>query len=212
MEKKLRVLCYGDSNTWGYMPGKGTRYPKDVRWTGRLAQCEQLEIIEEGLNGRTTVFSDNLEPFRNGLDYAAPCVMSHFPLNVIIIMLGTNDTKCRYHVSAQEIRCGMEEVMIRMQEYCRRKGESPRFLIVSPPYIRIGEDGEFDHSSERKIRRLESKYEQMAEEYQCMYLKASDYITDIGEDGIHFTEAGHQNLADAVANVLAECYHFTSEM
>ena len=79
MKRKQRVLCYGDSNTWGYMPGNGTRYPEDVRWTGRLAQCENLEIIEEGLNGRTTVFSDNLEPFRNGLDYAAPCLVSFSP-------------------------------------------------------------------------------------------------------------------------------------
>lgn len=138
------------------MPGQGTRYPGYIRWTGRLARCGELEIIEEGLNGRTTVFSDNLEPFRNGLDYAAPCVMSHFPLDVIIIMLGTNDTKCRYNVSASEIRYGMEEVVIRMKEFCRRKGESPQFLIISPPYIHIREDAEFDHSSEVKIRQPES--------------------------------------------------------
>lgn len=96
MKRKLRVLCYGDSNIiWGYMPGKGTRYPKDIRWTGRLAQCEELEVIEEGLNGRMTVFPDNQEPFRNGLD-AAPCIMSHFPRDVAVIMVGTNDVKCRY--------------------------------------------------------------------------------------------------------------------
>ncbi|HBI72371.1 GDSL-type esterase/lipase family protein [Muricomes intestini] len=204
MKRKQRVLCYGDSNTWGYMPGNGTRYPEDVRWTGRLAQCENLEIIEEGLNGRTTVFSDNLEPFRNGLDYAAPCLMSHFPLDVIIVMLGTNDAKCRYHVSAAEIRYGLEELVARMQEFCRRKEESPRFLIISPAYIHIQEDAEFDHSSESKIRQLEAEYEQMAGEFHFMYLRASDYVTDIGEDGIHFTEEGHKNLADAVRNVLTE--------
>lgn len=212
MKNKLRVLCYGDSNTWGYIPEKESRYTKDIRWSGRLSAYKELEVVEEGLNGRTTVFSDNLEPFRNGLEYAAPCVMSHFPLDLIIIMLGTNDAKCRYHISATEIRYGMEELLIRMQEYCSRNNESPEFLIISPPSIQVCDDVEFDHSSELKIQQLEDEYQQMAKEFHCMYLKASDFVRDTGNDGIHFTEMGHQNLAQAIIQILSEHYHVNFEI
>lgn len=204
MDKQIRVLCFGDSNTWGYVPDKGTRYPKDVRWTGRLGETPGLDVIEEGLNGRTTCFSDNIEPFRNGLDYAIPCLMSQFPLDIIVIMLGTNDSKRRYNVSAGEIRYGLEELVTKMQDLCRRSGESPRFLIVAPPPLHIGEDGEFDSASEAKVRELESQYEEMAGNFGFDYLRASDYVKDIGEDGIHLTEAGHRNLAGAVRNALTQ--------
>ena len=78
----MRVLCFGDSNTWGYIPGTGGRYASDVRWTGVLKQLTGFEVIEEGLNGRTTAFTDAVEPYRSGLDYIAPCVMSQMPLDL----------------------------------------------------------------------------------------------------------------------------------
>lgn len=90
-----RILCIGDSNTWGYIPGSGERYEKNVRWTGKLAQTlgENYEVIEEGMNGRTTAFTDKIEPGTAALDYLYPCLISQFPLDYIIVMLGTNDTK-----------------------------------------------------------------------------------------------------------------------
>lgn len=99
------VLCYGDSNTWGFDPATRTRYPPRVRWTGVLA--EQLggdvRVIEEGLNGRTTRWDDPIEPSRNGLTYLRPCVESHQPLDLIIVMLGTNDLERRFDLSAADI-------------------------------------------------------------------------------------------------------------
>ena len=103
----MRILCYGDSNTWGYIPGVGTRYKKEERWTGILESLTKAEVIEEGMCGRTTVFGDYVEPFCNGMKYIAPCVLSHVPLDDIVIMLGTNDSKRRYHVSAREIRSNL---------------------------------------------------------------------------------------------------------
>ena len=96
-----RILCIGDSNTWGYIPGSGERYEKNVRWTGKLAQMlgENYEVIEEGMNGRTTAFTDKIEPGTAALDYLYPCLISQFPLDYIIVMLGTNDTKTRYGVN-----------------------------------------------------------------------------------------------------------------
>ena len=99
------VLCYGDSNTWGFDPATRTRFPPHVRWTGVLGQRlgDGYQVIEEGLNGRTTRWDDPIEPDRNGLAYLRPCVESHQPLDLIVIMLGTNDLKRRFDLSASDI-------------------------------------------------------------------------------------------------------------
>ena len=91
------ILCFGDSNTHGYMPGIGTRYPADIRWSGRLGTLlgDGYHVVEEGMDGRTTAFEDEIQPYRSALGYIDPCLKSHAPLDLVIIMLGTNDTKTR---------------------------------------------------------------------------------------------------------------------
>ena len=95
------ILCYGDSNTYGYNPSNGFRYPENVRWTGRLQSAlgEGYKIIEEGCNGRTTIFDDPLEGWKNGLGYLRPCLNSHKPVDIVIMMLGSNDLKETFHAS-----------------------------------------------------------------------------------------------------------------
>ena len=99
------ILCYGDSNTYGYNPVNGLRYPKDVRWTGVLQKLlgEQYAVIEEGCNGRTTVFEDIAEPWKAGLGYLKPCLNTHKPIDFVIMMLGSNDLKRMFHATAKEI-------------------------------------------------------------------------------------------------------------
>lgn len=196
----MRILCYGDSNTWGYRPLTGGRYEKEERWPGLLAVLTGHEIIEEGLNGRTTVFTDYLEPYRNGFEYAAPCVMSHLPLDLIIVMLGSNDAKRRYHVTASEIARGLGEVVRQMRQYCERKGADPDILIVSPPLSEIGaDDWDFAPEANETIRGLEPEYENLAAELGCGFFRASDFVDDIGGDGLHMTARGHRRLAEGLA-------------
>ena len=99
------ILCYGDSNTWGYDPSSQQRFGPEERWTGVLQKELGMEyrIIEEGLNGRTTVWDDPIEGFKNGMSYLIPCIESHKPFDLITIMLGTNDLKIRFSVSAYDI-------------------------------------------------------------------------------------------------------------
>lgn len=89
------IMCYGDSNTWGYNPATGSRFSRDGRWTGVLRQelSDGYEIIEEGLNGRTTVWNDPIEGYKNGKEQLIPCLETNKPLDMVIIMLGTNDLK-----------------------------------------------------------------------------------------------------------------------
>ena len=107
---KKRIVCFGDSNTWGYDPngfppnGQG-RFPEDVRWTSVMSSLlgENYTVIEEGQNGRTTVWNDPIENIPSGRQYLAPCISSHNPFHLIIIMLGSNDLKRRFSVSSRDI-------------------------------------------------------------------------------------------------------------
>ena len=96
------IMCYGDSNTWGCIPLAGPqpprRYGPAQRWPGVLRRelGDGYWIVEEGLNGRTTVWDDPLEPFRSGKELLAPCLMTHEPIDLVIVMLGTNDLKRRF--------------------------------------------------------------------------------------------------------------------
>lgn len=103
------VLCYGDSNTYGWIPVAGGRFPRDVRWPGVLAAQlgDGWHVIEEGLGGRTTIFDDPILPGRNGKTYLEPCLLSHEPVDVVVIALGTNDLKVRFAASAADIARGV---------------------------------------------------------------------------------------------------------
>ena len=105
---KKRVLCFGDSNTWGYNGEDGSRFEEDVRWTGILQQLlgDEYTVIEEGHNGRTTVWDDPIENRLAGLTYLWPCMESQSPFDLIIIMLGTNDTKTYFSRTPQNIADG----------------------------------------------------------------------------------------------------------
>ena len=102
------VLCYGDSNTYGYNPENGLRYNEDERWTGILKSLlgPGYNIIEEGCNGRTTIYDDPLEGWKNGKDYLKPCLNSHKPIDIIILMLGSNDLKNYFGASSRDIANG----------------------------------------------------------------------------------------------------------
>ena len=107
------VLAFGNSNTWGSIPGQDARMAPDVRWPGVMARAlgTSFEIIEEGLRGRTTVFDDPEEPGRNGLVYFAPCLFSHAPLDLVVISLGCNDTKAKFSATPEMIAAGAERLL-----------------------------------------------------------------------------------------------------
>lgn len=206
MGNKKRVLCFGDSNTWGYVPGIGTRYQDEERYPGVLA--EELgggyRVIEEGLCGRTTVFSDLMEPERCGITHLMPIVLSQLPLDYMIIMLGTNDTKTHFHVNAEEIGYGMEELLIKAQHILRIKGSNAKILLISPVPIQSVDDPMFNQESEGKSRGLAKVYKTLADTYDCLYLDAGCLISQLGTDGIHMTKENHKALGEALARIIKE--------
>ena len=199
------VLCYGDSNTYGYNPVNGLRYPKDVRWPGVLQKLlgEEYEVIEEGCNGRTTVFEDGEEPWKAGLEYLRPCLNTHKPIDFVIMMLGSNDLKRMFHASAQEIADGVEELVRIIKEFTKEKqGYIPKVVLVSPP--EIGKDiatsefsRSFDEDAIIRSKKLPILYEKIAKKYECIFFDAAKVVEASEVDSLHLMPEAHKKLAEA---------------
>lgn len=202
-----QILCFGDSNTYGLIPGTKERYPWEVRWTGILAQGVKekgFQVVEEGLCGRTTVFEDELRENRKGAAVLPMILESHQPLEKVILMLGTNDCKTIYQASAEVIGKGIEKLVHQIQA----ADENIEILLVSPILLGegVGEDGydpEFNQESVRISKELKIVYEQVAKRNGCTFLAASDYAKASGADREHLDETGHRRLAEAVLQKIA---------
>jgi lysophospholipase L1-like esterase len=204
------ILCFGDSNTWGYNPLNGERYSREDRWPGILAKETggQYHIIEEGLNGRTTVFDDPIEPRRNGLKYLVPCLESHRPLDLIILMLGTNDLKLRFSVSARDVGKGIRVLIDTILQSGSGPDEGlPEILLVCPaPFEKLTEKAETFEGAEEKSRRLAGHYTQVAEEYQIHFLDAGEVIQSSPIDGFHLEVSEHHKLGLAIAECVRKIF------
>ena len=201
------ILCYGDSNTWGHDPSTGERLARDQRWPGILRRSLGFgyEVIEEGLPGRTTVFSDPLEPYKSGKDYLIPCLGSHSPVDLVIVLLGTNDVQTRYSVSAMEISLGLGVLVDMIQASAAGPGgAAPDALVVAPPPIQTvpEEWAESFIGAEEKSRRLAEYYQRIADEYQCEFFDSSTIIVSSDTDGIHWDATEHEKLGKALAPIV----------
>lgn len=198
------MLCYGDSNTWGSDPGTGERFAPGVRWPGVLrgALGEGYWVLEEGLNGRTTVRDDPIEgAHKNGRTYLKACLESHKPIDLVLIMLGTNDLKTRFAAGASDIAQGAATLAEEaLRSGCGPDGEAPMVVLISPPALgRLTDMAEMFEGAEEKSRRFPGHYRRFAEQYGCGFLDASEIIASSDLDGIHLEAGEHRKLGEAVA-------------
>ncbi len=197
------IVAFGDSNTWGYDPVTGTRLSPEARWTGAMAAAlgSAYRVVEEGLNGRTTVFVDPIEPDRRGADYLAPCLRSHAPLDLLIIALGCNDMKGRFNVSAAEIAFGAERLVVMAQaEGLGPRGAPPRVLLVAPPPLaKLTGFADMFRGAEPKSRELAARYAEVGERRGIGFVDAGQFIRCSDLDGIHYEADQHAILGDALA-------------
>ena len=207
------ILCYGDSNTWGFMPADGHRYPENVRWTGRLQALfgKEAKIIEEGLNGRTTVFDDPMSDYQNGLATLTAVLISQKPLDAVVFSLGTNDLK---FVGAWDSAAGMGRLIRETLHVDGRYPSAepvfrgkPRILVISP----IEVDDDLGNRAYDRIapRRDESKH--FAEAYASVcsalgveFLDGAKLARPSLKDCVHMDPEGHAALAEAVYAKLRE--------
>jgi lysophospholipase L1-like esterase len=179
------IVAFGDSNTWGYDPATGGRFPRAQRWPSVLQRelGADFEVIAEGLNGRTTVHDDPIEPYRCGADALPPCLMSHAPVDLVILALGCNDLKKRFSVSAFDIAEGAGRLIFLARAYGQSaNGRPPKILLVAPPPI--------------------AKLSDYAEREGVAFLDAGQVIRCSDLDGIHYEVDQHELLGRAVAEAI----------
>jgi lysophospholipase L1-like esterase len=200
------VLCFGDSNTWGFDAATSQRFPQDVRWTGVLASelSAEWRVIEEGLNGRTTNLDDPVEPHRNGLSYLPACLDSHRPIDLAILMLGTNDLKARFDRRPVDIAqsAGLLGSVIR-RSACGPNNGSPSVVLVAPPRaLEVGVLGKLVAGAEGKSAEFPELYAFFAQRYGLLFFDASCVVQPTPLDGIHLDAAAHARLGRELARVV----------
>lgn len=205
------ILCYGDSNTWGCSPLAVERYDFPVRWPGILQGLlgPDCRVYENALNGRTTVFDDPIEEGRCG-KIGFPVVLEGCsPLDLVIIMLGTNDCKRRFNLEPWDIGWGMDLlVQYVKRSNCGWKGACPRILVVSPPAMsskweRTILGTVFGKESEVRRWQLPQIYAEIAKTQGVDFLDAAQYAKG-AEDCVHLSPAAHKRLGEAIADKAAE--------
>lgn len=208
----INILCYGDSNTNGSNPSGG-RWSRYERWTGILQKQlgEDYYVIEEGCGGRTTVLEDFLEPDKNGRTHLPVVLRTHRPLDLVIIMLGTNDMKHRFHLLPVDIAYGAAELGKMVKSYDYGPGyPTPQVLLVSP--IELGEGIEnsiftgFSSSAVEVSRQLAFYYEKQARAHGWLYFDAATVAGPSDKDMLHMEKEAHLALANALEKVIRDYF------
>src|SRR6202451_2365688 len=203
------IVAFGDSNTWGYDPASGGRFPRAQRWP-QILQRElgpDFEVIPEGLNGRTTVHDDPIEPYRGGADALPPCLMSHAPVDLVILALGCNDLKKRFSVSAFDIADGAARLIFLARAYGQRPAARPPKLLLAapagpPPIAKLTDYAEMFEGGREKSVLLGQPYREVAEREGVAFLDAGQVIRCSDLDGIHYEVDQHEVLGLAVAEAV----------
>lgn len=230
-----QILCFGDSNTWGYDGESRKRLPWGKRWTSLLQEKfdvetakqgiqagnntagqreagnaehksgESVRIIEEGLCGRTTIFEDPLRDGRRGTALLPTLLETHDGVDVIVLMLGTNDCKTVFGASAEVIGKGIARLLDQIAAYA----PEAKVLLISPIYLgekvwQEGYDQEFSRESVIVSRNLQPVYEKIAAERHISFLPAASYVHCCDADQEHLNAAGHKKFAEVVYRKVQE--------
>lgn len=213
---KKHIICLGDSNTHGYCPDPDDchnpyqRFDESARWPMLLQSALGwgYQVIEEGRNGRTTVFPDPLTPGLTALEYLHPCLKSHEPVDLLIIMLGTNDTKERFGANAFVIGKGMERLIREAKQVDCWGDKAPNILLMAPPAI--GADivtcptlNGMGFDCVAKSQQLPAYYQELATLLGCHFLDVGLLGCQFNTiDYMHLTAHAHQLLADKLIRLV----------
>lgn len=201
-----RIMVFGDSLSWGYQPGtKHLRFDAQTRWPGRLQMLlgDNYEVIEENLNSRGIENGDPRprKEGRRALDYIEAALDSHDPIDMVIVLLGTNELKNEMNMSAEQVGYSLEKLLALIKTRPSQfRGTSPEVLLLSPPII--NEDTEYCRTGNKylgaseKSKELESVYQRLATKLGIGFIPLSNI--DTGIDGIHIDAVQHEKVADLV--------------
>lgn len=204
-----RILCYGDSLTFGEIPNIIDTIRYEKRWTNVLANNvkDTFEVIEEGLSSRTTNLEDNAREGRNGLTYYAPCLLSHVPLDYVVLMLGTNDLKEKYNRTPEEIAETFLLYKQKTEEVATYWNIAPpKIILIAPPTVKedfIPPEWGFK-GAEMKGRQLPSLYKAVAEKIEAVFIDANEIVETSKKDGAHWDEDMNIKFGEYLTHFFSE--------
>lgn len=205
------VMCFGDSNTYGTPPivdlNVHTRFDAQTRWPRLMAQAAQVDLIEEGLPGRTTMFDDPIMgAHMNGQSGLKMALESHGPLDLLVIMLGTNDVKARFTATGEAVQGGMSSLLDIAQHRIMqaRHGGFQTLIIAPPPVLEQGPIRYEFFGGAARSAQLAALYADLARARDVHFMDAGAHISVSAVDGVHFDAPAHAVLAAAVAAKVTE--------
>lgn len=199
------IVCYGDSNTWGACPYTGNRYGSHIRWTGLLQSAlgDDFRVIEAGLNGRTTIYDEPDDPYLSGRDMLVPTLRQAEPVDLLILMLGTNDLK--RHSAFDAVSGILQLVRMAKKESALFTKNKVEILVISPTTV---EEPYFDtmadprgHCNHEESLLFAHWMKYGARQERAHFLDAADYAKPKAQpdgDGIHLDKEAHKELATAI--------------
>lgn len=212
------ILCFGDSNTWGYdyttydeKLGSGQRMPFDVRWPGRVQAMlgPEYRIIEDALNARTCMREDPYFPHRLGIASLEAALDAHAPLDLVVLQLGVNELKHMFQLTAGMIAFGVEKLVAAAQQPYYNY-PVPRVLLIAPAPVKPDIDQmifgfSFGPEAYKKSMQLGALYRDIAQRFGCGFLDCGELDFELNTlDGLHYSKADHEKLANAVAPKILE--------
>lgn len=203
------VLCFGDSNTYGFNPENGGRYDNNIRWTGVLQHLlkDEYNIIEEGCNARTVIFKDFGDYKTCSIDYLPDCLKKYKNTDLVIFMLGLNDFQTIFHASVDAVLTGIKTLVnIIRNSDVNFKTE----ILLLPPAI-IGKNIQqsnfgcmFNKYSIKKTIEFTQKLKDLAHSEHCEYFNINRIIKTCSEDSIHFKPEAHRKIAETLSVLIPQ--------
>ncbi|MCR4753963.1 MAG: acylhydrolase [Lachnospiraceae bacterium] len=212
----IRIVCFGDSNTYGFNPQTGGRYDESIRWPMRLQELlgNEYEVIEEGQNGRTIACDDPWEGgTKCGMDYVLPMLETKRP-DLLIIMLGSNDLKAKFALPAADIAGSLITMIMKIKGHCEHYLGCPdmKILIVAPPALSEPFKEScfsifFDiDTAVDKSKELAKWYELVAKQHGCYFLNATESVSAGMIDHLHLAPEGHAKMAELVKDSIVQIF------
>ena len=204
-----KILCFGDSNTFGFNPETGGRFDKNSRWSGILSQvlADNYEVIEEGMNNRTGFFRNPEGLKQSGGDYLPVCFENHKDVDICILSLGTNDAQIFYPLDEVMAEKGLQSLI----DVIKKSNQDAKIIIIPP--VKITKDllhsgfaAMFDENSIEKIQKTFHVFEKIAKDNNCFYFDFNKFVHPSKFDGIHYTKESHQVLAQRLAEFISDCF------
>jgi lysophospholipase L1-like esterase len=203
-----KILCFGDSNTYGFVPKTCGRYDKSTRWTGILSELlgSDFEVIEGGMNNRTGFFKNPEGLKQSGGEYLPIYLQNHRDIDICVLSLGTNDAQFFYKLDEKNAKTGLEYLITTIRE-----ANAHTKIIIIPP-VKISDNIlsgmfsiQFDKNSIQTASKVFPIFKKVAEEKNCFYFDFNEFVTPSEEDGLHYSADSHrliaQNLYEFIVNI-----------